>query len=164
MIENTSLLFLNLESQYVNNIFLSQYDVLILVIIIMLLVFWDSIFCTIYLCIFFNWFFCVFCNYDFLLLIVIVLWVLHTMIFLISFFCFVICIFKTLVSNTDFFSSYVDVFHICYCNMLFNMIIHILLICLFFLSADFLFYKELLHISFYFFQWILFLNNFSCLA
>ena len=86
------------------------------------------------------------------------------MIFLISFLHFVIYIFKILVSNTDFFFSCVDVLCICHYDMLFNVIIHMSLTYLSFLSAEFLFYAELFCINSCLFQWVFLLNHFSHLA
>ena len=128
MIENTFLLFLNLVNQYVNDIFLLSHDVLILEVFIMLLIFSDSVFCIDYQYILFNLrFFHVFCNYDFLVLIVIFQLILHIMILSITFSCFVMYVFKILVNNTDFVSSFYDILCTHYYDMLFSMIIHMLL-------------------------------------
>ena len=124
MIENTFLLFLNLVSWYVNNIFLLQHDILILVIFIMFFVFLDSVFCIDHWCISFNWkFSCVFCDYDFLVFIIVFWLIFYIMTFLIIFFHFVVHIFRILVSNTDFISLFCNVLHICCCDMLFSVII-----------------------------------------
>ena len=83
---------------------------------------------------------------------------LYIMIFLINFLHFMIYIFIIFLNNIDFFFSCVDVLHIYYYNMLFNVIIHMSLSFYFFLCWVFSFLVRLSHISLHLFQWTLFLN------
>ena len=125
--KNTFLLFWNLVNWYINDIFLLSHDVLILEIFIMLFIFLNNVFCIDHQCIFFSWkICCIFYNYNFFLLTIVFLLIFCTVIFLIIFFYFVMHIFRIFMNNTDFVSSFYDVFHICCYDILFSVIIHML--------------------------------------
>ena len=126
VIKNTFLLFLNLVDWYVNDIFLLSHDILVFMTFIMLLFFLNNAFCITCLCIFFKWFSYILCNYDFLLLIIIFLLIFYIIILLITFSYSVRHNFMIHMNNINFVSSFDDVFDICYYNILFNVIIHML--------------------------------------
>ena len=80
------------------------------------------------------------------------------MILLITFSYSVMCIFRILINNTDFVSSFCDVLHTHCHDMLFSVIIHMSLNFHFSWFWVSLFLVRLFHISFCLLQWTLFLS------